>query len=394
MLTKKIIDLIKLYRDYNPQVVALKLAGKDLPLQNIIQQIEGRQKSKEKLPTWYDNDTIVFPARLSIEQASSETTANYKARLVQKGNLIDLTGGFGIDSYFFSKYCKSVDYVEHNEALFEIAKSNFNLLHANNVHCLNKNSTQLLQQAHLKFDTIYIDPARRSESGKKVFQLADCEPNVVENLDLYFQNASQILIKTSPLLDIDGTIADLRFVKEIHVVSVDNECKEVLYLLENNWIGEPQIHTVNFTKSRIEAFKFYRSEEKLDQIKYVDLGQYLYEPNASIMKSGAFKLISTRYKCGKIAPNTHLYTSDLLISDFPGKIFKLRISGKLKDFMSGLPNKKANVITRNYPLSAEQLKKKLDIKDGGEQYLIGFQNKGGKHEIAWAERVELRDEHS
>ncbi len=387
MLSAHILEIIKTYRNHNPQEVALKLSGKNLPLQMIVQQIEGWQKAKDKLPSWHSIGYIVFPVRLSIEQCSSETTAKYKAEIVRKGNIIDLTGGFGVDGYYFSKHCKSVTYIEQNEVLYEIAKHNFNILNARNVVCINGDGLAFLRQSKNSFDTIFIDPARRSESGKKVFQLADCEPNVTDNLAFLFEKSNQILIKTSPLLDIDKTIADLRFVKEVHIISVDNECKEVLYLLENEWLEKEKVFTINIIKSRNQTFEFYRNDEKEAKTNYSNPLKYLYEPNSSILKSGTFKLIATKFNINKIAPNTHLYTSNELIVEFPGRAFEIKNRGSEKEIVSHLKEKKANVITRNYPLTANQLKNKLKIKDGGDDYVIGFQTCEGKNEIVLAERI-------
>ncbi|MFN0047501.1 MAG: THUMP-like domain-containing protein [Cytophagales bacterium] len=387
MLPQEIRNIIIQNRHQTPQEVALKLNGKGYNLQLIVQQIEGWQKAKEKLPTWHKNDEILFPIRLSVEQCSSEITAAYKAQIIKGGNLVDITGGFGVDSYYLSKNSENTTYVEQNNALFDIVKYNFEIFQLSNIKCLNRNGLDFVFENSIRYDAIFIDPARRDNDGKKVFQLADCEPNIIENIDLLFTKSDKILVKTAPLLDIDKTIKDLKFVKEVHIVSVDNECKEVLYLLENEWVEEEKIITVNISKNQNQHFSFLFSDERKIEPTYSQPLKYLYEPNASILKSGAFKSIAQYYNLKKVAQHTHFYTSTDLLETFPGRKFEILFEGNEKEILKKLNGNMANVIVRNYPLSAEALRKKMRIKDGGDLYVVGFQLFDAKNAILLAQRM-------
>lgn len=387
MLSEEIQDLILQYRNTNPQEAALKISKKGISSTFIIQQIEGWQKAKDKLPTWHNTKNIIFPVRLSMEQCSSESTANYKALITKGSKLADLTAGFGVDSFAFTKSFENVIYIEQNKELFEIAKHNFESLNIHNIECINTNGIDYLLRSTEDFNCVFIDPARRNEKGIKIFQLNDCEPNILDQLDEILGKTKTLMVKTSPLLDIDKTISDLKFVKEVHVISVNNECKEVLYLIEKNWIGQEKIVAVNLTKGKNSPFEFYRNDEKNAEIRYSDPLSYVYEPNSSILKSGAFKYIAKTYNIFKLAPNTHLYTSDELISEFPGRIFKTKTLLKESEVKKMLMNGTANVMTRNYSLTADQLRVKLKIKDGGTDFIIGCKTNENKPIILLTEKI-------
>lgn len=330
----------------------------------IINQIIAKKKAKDKLPTWFSSENIIYPEKISIEQTSSEITAKYKASLVSGENLIDCTGGFGIDNYYFSKQFKLVIHCELNENLSKIVTNNFEILQATNIECYQGDSTGILKQLNQKFDCIYIDPSRRNDAKGKVFMLADCLPNVVDLQDFYYQFTDTILIKTAPILDLHAGLLELKNVAEIHIVAVDNEVKELLWKIEKNFNESPEIIAVNIEKekqtiTKIESSKSYSARYSLPK-------KYLYEPNASLMKSGGFEAVSELFAVGKLHQHSHLYTSDELI-DFPGRKFQIDaiVSFQKKEISQHIQGKKMNVSTRNFPIKPEEIKKKYKITDGG-----------------------------
>ncbi|WP_415060305.1 THUMP-like domain-containing protein [Flavobacterium sp.] len=333
----------------------------------ILQQIEAKAKAKEKLPLWYSTRNIIYPSKISVEQTSSEKTAIFKSSLIRGKKIIDLTGGFGIDAYFFSKQFESVIHSEQNAVLSSIVQHNFKQLNANNIQCIAGNSEEILSSLQQQFDWLYIDPSRRNEQKGKVFMLKDCEPNVPELMNYYFQFSKQILIKTAPILDIKAGLNELNFVKNIHIIAVENEVKELLWEIEKEYSGQPTLKTVNLTKSKTELFDFVLNEDS----SKATLGKpekYLYEPNAAIMKSGGFDEVAHFFKLKKLHPHSHLYTSNELIN-FCGRVFELQqtILYNKKNMMQ-LGLSKANITTRNFPETVETLRKKWKIKDGGEVY--------------------------
>jgi hypothetical protein len=334
----------------------------------ILNQIAAKTKAKDKLPTFFETENIIYPNKISVEQTSSEKTALYKSTLVGGENLIDLTGGFGVDDLYFSKVMKNVIHCEINEELSAIVKHNFEVLKINSIQCQQGDSFEILKVQTLHFDWIYIDPSRRNDLKGKVFMLKDCLPNVPELLSFYFSKADNILIKTAPILDISAGLLELSNVKHIHIVAVENEVKELIWELSKSFTGNPVLKTINITNEKIEEFSF----ELNSNANVPDYGfpkKYLYEPNSSIMKSGGFNEIGIQFKLDKLHQHSHLYTSDDYI-DFPGRIFKIQetISYTKNDMKSFLENKKANITTRNFPDSVEQIRKKWKIKDGGDLY--------------------------
>ncbi|MEO5599850.1 MAG: class I SAM-dependent methyltransferase [Cyclobacteriaceae bacterium] len=344
-------------------------------------QIAGRKKSKEKLPTYYAASGIIYPPSINLEQSSSEQTARFKAEILQnilKGKQIigaDLTGGFGVDAFFLSRAFKQLHFVEPEESLLEISRHNHQQLNATNIEYHISSAEIFIEDASHSCDFFYADPSRRTLTGRKVNAMEDSIPDVVKLSVQILKKSSVFLVKASPLLDIQAGLTQLPYVKAVFVISVDNECKEVLFVCEKATVGEPIIETVNLSNYKpSEAFSFRFSEERAHEARLNDPLQYLYEPNASILKAGAFKSIATRFNLQKIQKNTHLYTSHDLASEFPGRIFLVEktIRGDRQEIKKYFPDGKANVTTRNYPLSAEMLKKKTGLKDGGEKFLIGF----------------------
>lgn len=334
---------------------------------SIINQISSKKKAKDKLPTWFSSDNIIYPEKISLEQTSSESTAKYKASLVSGEKLIDCSGGFGIDSYYFSKQFQSVAHCELDTKLSTLVNHNFSTLHCTNITCHQGDSTEILKQLNQKFDCIYVDPSRRNEVKGKVFLLADCLPNVVELHDFYFQFTDTLLIKTAPMLDLHAGLLELKNVSEIHIVAVDNEVKEVLWKLEKNATQTPIVFAVNIEKGTTTTTKIDWNQSYQAQLSLPK--KYLFEPNAALMKSGGFEAISELFGAGKLHLNTHLYTSEKLI-DFPGRTFRIEqcVPYQKKEIAQLILQKKLNVSTRNFPLKPDEIKKKHKISDGGNLY--------------------------
>ena len=337
---------------------------------DIIEQIEAKKRCEKKLPTWFTTENIYYPNKLNIEQTSSEITANYKSNLIKGESIIDLTGGFGVDCFYFSKYFKTVEYCEINDTLSKIVKHNYKQLNISNILTQNIDGVDYLKTSNKIFDWIYIDPSRRHDSKGKVFFLNDCLPNIPVHLDLLFKHSKSILIKTSPLLDFSVGITELKHVKTIHVVAVNNEVKELLWILERNYSGEISIETVNIKKAKNEHFNFLLDEEKRAQSNYNKPLTYLYEPNAAILKAGGFHSISNQLNVFKLHQHSHLYTNEQLI-DFPGRCFKIqKVLSFNKKTLKKEAIKKANITTRNFPETVQRIRKKFNIKDGGNLYLF------------------------
>ncbi|KAB5491481.1 class I SAM-dependent methyltransferase [Flagellimonas hadalis] len=336
----------------------------------LVAQLEAKKKSQDKLPTWFHSANIYYPNKLNIEQTSSEAIAKYKAQIVSGKSLVDLTGGFGVDSYFFSRKMDSVVHCEINPELSEIAAHNFKVLGRENIQCIAADGMDFLKTATQNFDWIYIDPSRRNDKKGKVFLLADCLPNLPENLDLVFQRTRHVLLKTSPLLDIKQGISELNYVKEVHIVALNNEVKELLFVLERDFVGDVAIQAVNIINGKEDKFRFMLEEEQNNAVVFGEPSTYLYEPNAAIMKSGGFKSIGATYQFHKLHPHSHLYTSPTLV-DFPGRSFVIeKALPYSKSSIKALGVTKANITTRNFPMSVADLRKKHNIKDGGETYLF------------------------
>lgn len=373
----------------NDDVKSLVLKHKeilDVPASLVAEQISGRKKAKDKIPTFFSGETI-YPPGINLEQSSSEQTATFKTKIFLQTipsckSLIDLTGGFGVDSFFLSKIFKAVHYVEPNTNLFEVVRRNHTTLGASNITHHNTTAETFLSDEQ-EVSAIFIDPSRRNET-KKVFAFADCAPDVVSLKPRIFDSADYLLVKAAPLLDLKLGIQELGFVKKIVVLSVDNEVKEVLFLCKKDFVGEPVIDAVNLRKTSTDTFSFLFSEEANSNSTFVDPQTYLYEPNASILKAGAFKSVGNDFNLAKIQINTHLYTSETLVHEFPGRVFKIisEVKPEKKSLGEFFPDGKANVITRNYPLSVDELKKKTGLKDGGEKYLIGFSGQAKKFAVA------------
>ncbi|MFK5879862.1 MAG: class I SAM-dependent methyltransferase [Flavobacteriaceae bacterium] len=352
----------------------------------IVEQIEAKKRCKNKLPTWFATENIYYPNKLNIEQTSSEITANYKSELLKGDSIIDLTGGFGVDCFYFSKRFKNVTHCEINQELSEIVTHNYPQLKTTNVKTIATDGIAYLQNSDLKFDWIYIDPSRRNDVKGKVFLLDDCLPNVPKNINSLFNHSDNILIKVSPILDISSAINELKFVKEIHVVAVNNEVKELLFILKKGFKESVKIKTINLQKEQHQLFEFVFGKSKTPN--YGLPKNYIYEPNVAILKSGGFTEIANQLDLEKLHQHSHLYTSNFLI-DFPGRRFELKhnISFDKKQLKKLIPSKKANITTRNFPQSVAQIRKKTGIKDGGDDYLFCTTDCSNKKIILLCQKV-------
>ncbi|MEL6557919.1 MAG: RsmD family RNA methyltransferase [Bacteroidota bacterium] len=366
----------------NADVSKLLLSGKsvgNLPISWVVDQIRARKKAKAKLPSWYERSGVVFPPMLSIEQSSSEITGSYKSEIATGKRLIDLTGGMGIDSSFFARKCEEVCYVERHKDLVEIFEHNCEALGIKNIDCVNGDGIAVIENADEDYyDVIYLDPARRGKDNQKVFAIADCEPDVVKLQKLFQQKAHKTLIKLSPMLDISHTLSHLRNVKEVYVIAVDNECKELLFLIERDLDGQPVIKTVNIESSAIQKLDFSQPEEQSADLKIGNIGKFLYEPNVALLKAGAFKLPTSRYGIYKLDEHTHLYSADILVPDFPGKVYEVDqyFQPNKKLIKKHLAHKKVSVKTRNFPESVSAIRKKYNLKDGNDAYVFFCQAEG------------------
>jgi len=375
ILTTEVQEYIRIHTNDDVNKIALsKPVFEGISSAELAGQIAAKKKSLHKLPTWYHCAQIYYPPLLSIEQCSSEQTAAYKANLVTGQSVIDLTAGFGVDSLFFAKKVKNVVSCELEKDLSSISGNNAKVLGAKNIACVAGDGIDILK-TYPSFDTIYIDPARRSGSAK-VFKLKDCTPDVTLHLDLFLEKAQRIIIKTAPLLDISAGIAELKNVSEIHIVSVKNECKELLWIIDRDYSNETKIvcATVNET---VKTFSFELSalQTKIQIATSAPAG-YLYEPDVSLLKSGGFNFIGQAFGLQKLHQNSHLYFSDKVNSEFLGRIFQIE-SILSPNELKKEKNLAGNVIVRNYPDQAENLAKKYKIASNHDDFIIFTQNNKG-----------------
>ncbi len=365
----------------------------DIDMAAAVQQIEGRRTAREKWPSLLECEGFAYPPRLNREQASSEATALHKADICfqRLGNLrqqddapsmplhiADLTGGMGIDTFAMAGWRAEepreveVDYVEQNAELCRLAQSNALALGLKNVHVHCGDSLEWLQQKDKCFDLIFVDPARRDTHGRKVAAFEDCTPDILAHQELLFAKSKEILVKASPMIDITLGASQLHNVSDIYIVAVQGECKEVLFRCGKSE-GEPTIHCHHLHHGMVDSFAFTRESEAQAQATYSsEIKKYLYEPNAALMKAGPFKMLSQTEKVDKLSRNTHLYTSDSLIQHFPGRTFCVltEIKPTRKEVQRWIPDGKAHVVTRNYPMAAAELQRQLGLKEGGDLFVI------------------------
>jgi hypothetical protein len=357
--------------------LALKKAPVGTDFSLALRQIEARQLLRKKVLSWSENEDLLFPAHLSIEQCSSEASAQYKAGLLQGHSFADLTGGLGVDTYFIAQHFQQADYVEQQAELCDLALHNFAVLKAN-VKVWNETAEEYLTHCEPK-DCFFLDPARRDAYGRKTVSISDCTPDVAAMQDRLLEKALVVVIKLSPMLDISKALEELRYVKEVHVVAVSNECKELDVVLERGYEGEPQFVCVNLLTTQPELCFTQAEEHNCPSRLAEGVMNYLYEPNPAVMKAGCFKLLTERFDVYKLHKNSNLYTSEQLIPDFPGRIFEVETSApynkKVKQTLLS-DVEKASIAVRNFPLSVAELRKSLKIGDGDETYLFATTLKG------------------
>ena len=344
----------------------------EVSMQEIVQQIKGKKVAQKKFPYLLKNG-IIFPPNLNLEQASSQATAEFKVQHLKGKSFVDLTCGFGIDAYFLSQNFEEVTLVEQNSALLGIVKHNWKTLNRN-ANFINENLENFLKQNQEKFDLIYLDPARRDDQKNKKFLLEDLSPNLLEIQDQLLKISAQIIIKLSPLIDISYLISALKNIEEIQIIAVRNEVKELLVFMHSKKDKEHTTIRCTNLESEEHSFSFIFDDEKSATSEFSEPLQYLYIPNNAVLKSGGFNSISEKFNLKKLHPNSHFYTSDELLENFPGRVLKVEIIDS-KQIKKG---EKFNVISKNYPLTPDEIKKKYKIKDGGNEYLIFTQTQKNK----------------
>jgi len=341
----------------------------DIRIHDLANQILSKSKCRTKLPHWFVTAGIYYPKPINIEQTSSEITAQYKASLVSGKSLVDLTGGFGVDSYFLAQIVEQLTHCEIDPELSTIASHNFAVFGVKQINCLPVDGISFLQTTPEKFDWLFVDPSRRSDLKGKVFLLEDCIPNIIDHLDLMLSKSKQLLIKLSPILDINAVVSKLKNVTAIHIVAHMNEVKELLIVIEKENKLPIKIKTINFKRNLEEVFEAVYMT--LATANFSLPKTYLYEPNAAILKAGLFNQVSQQIKVCKLHSNSHLYTSDELIN-FPGRTFRILSSFKYnpKEIKKKFPLKKANITVRNFHETVAQIRKRTAIREGGADYLF------------------------
>lgn len=354
-----------------------------LPVPELVRQIQARQKARVKLPAWADNPDLIFPPALSVEQASSARTAAFKAELVAgAARLADLTGGFGADAAHFAVQVGQVDYVERDTKLAGVVSYNLAQLEIENVAVHATDAVSFLKSVPYPLDWLYLDPARRDGADRKIFKLRDCEPDVPRLLPLLLRHAPRILLKTSPMLDVEQAIQELGQVRRLWVVAVDNEVKEVLYELGAEPAVDPERLTVNLRRhGEPHEFRLNRAREARAVSRYAEPRQYLYEPNAAVLKAGGFKSVGNAFELFKLHQHSHLYTGDVLRADFPGRVFRVRAVEKydgaaLRAHLG--PEARAHITTRNFPDSVAEVRHRTGIREGGDTYLFATTDLRGR----------------
>lgn len=390
MINKAILeDEVQLFINKNLDADISKLILKKSPFEKVsskelAEQIQSKKSIRKKLPTWFNTESILFPPKINAEQSSSEQTADYKSKLILDGDLVDLTGGFGVDDYYFCKVAKHVTHCEINQKLSAIVAHNAEVLKIDNISFYTGDSKDFLNNLK-QTATIYIDPARRNTSGR-TFLFEDCEPDIINQLDIYQQKAKRIIIKAAPMLDINAAVNALKNVAEVHIISLNNECKELLFILDQS-IKSKTINCILINSLNTSTYSFTYKEEKNIAIDYAKVKNFIYEPDAALLKAGLFKTIAKEFKVEKLHPNTHIYTSETEKSNFPGRTLKVLELLDFKTFSEKNKIKKANIITRNFPFKPDELKKKLKITDGGEVYLYFITDKKENKMVLRCERL-------
>lgn len=344
----------------------------NVSMQEIAQQIKGSKVAEKKFP-FLLKENIVFPPNLNLEQTSSQATAIYKSQFLKGKKFIDLTSGFGIDAWFLSAKFEEITLVEQNSKLLEIVEHNWETLDRK-AKFINRNLEEFLKSNTETFDVVYLDPARRNDHKQKVFLLEDLSPNLLEIQHELLKISEQVIIKLSPLIDLKYLMSVLKNISKIEVIAVKNEVKEILVVISSKSVTEKIFCKCVNLESDDPDFEFYFGEEENISSEFSEPSQYLYIPNNAVLKSGAFNLISSQFNIKKLHPNTHFYTSNQLIENFPGR----RLEVQTIDAKELKKGDQFNIISKNHPLSPEEIKKKYKLKDGGTRYLLFTQTQKGK----------------
>lgn len=341
----------------------------------ILQQINGRKKVGDKIPAWAGHDKLLFPSVVSFEQCSSEKTAFYKSKLIGGNHLVDVTGGFGVDTFFMGQQFEEVDYVEQEGALAAVVRHNFQVLGASHIRVHIGDGIDFLKNSDRKADWVFIDPARRGAENKRVFLMEDSEPDIMALAGFLLTKSNRVLVKLSPMLDLEEIARKVDGVTALIVVAVQNECKEILAILENKTVAfdEIVIKTVDLRKDGTERHfntDFYH--QKNSTVPYANPLDHIYEPNRAVLKAGVQNHLAQSFGLQKIAANSHFYTSNQMIRDYPGRRFAVIqcLKPKKQALYNCVPHKKANIIARNYPLKASELYQKFKITPGGDHYVL------------------------
>ncbi|MEB2786249.1 THUMP-like domain-containing protein [Algoriphagus persicinus] len=364
----------------DPALLLFKYQDKtDFDLKAAVQQISARQKASKKLPFWSSNPQLIFPASISLEQSSSEQTAEFKARDRNGKLMIDLTGGFGVDSYFLGKNFEKAIYCEQQEELAEIATHNLEILAPSKFTSVKSDGLKFLAQTKKYFDLIYADPARRGKGNQKLYKLQDCEPDMISSWEMMKSKADSILLKVSPMLDISQALSELPDIQKVQVISVRNEVKELLLHWSKKQIESTLTIEAIDLGTKESSFSFEPSEEEGITSRIGEVEKYLFEPFSGVLKAGAFKTFGERFGLKKLDPNSHLYTSSVVKTAIPARVFEViqEVQPKKAEIKKLFPSGKVNVITRNYASGSEDLKKKLGVKDGGDDFLISTKTQSG-----------------
>ncbi len=388
VIDENISNFVNEHRNDDVRTLALHAARyPNVDMHEAATQIEGWQHACAKLPEWAAVEGIIYPPRISMEQCSSSPTALYKASLMNGETFADLTGGFGIDCSYISKKFSKAFYIERNERLCAVATHNFSLLGLEHIEIINGNCEDVLQTLP-SCDWIFMDPARRDGAGKKVVALADCEPDVAALRTLLLQKARRVMIKCSPMLDITAACRQLGSVAQVHVVAVNNECKELLFVLTSERVAAPLVRCVNIAGGKMQEFSFCMDDAH-EAAFAVEVGNFLYEPNAAIQKAGCPSSLASAYGVQKLHPNSNLYTSSVAVENFPGRSFRVTAlsgfsKGEIKNLLGDL--KRANVTVRNFPETVQLLRKRLKLSEGGDVYLFATTLADGRKVLVRCEK--------
>ncbi|AZA76741.1 methyltransferase [Chryseobacterium sp. G0186] len=372
LLNKEVQDYINANLTTDLHSLLLKKSPfPELSMQEIVQQIKGKQVAERKFP-FLLKEGIVFPPQLNLEQSSSENTALYKSEILKGKKFIDLTSGFGIDAYYLSQNFDDITLIEQNTELLKIVGHNWNIL-GRKARFVNQKLEDFLNENQENFDTVYLDPARRDQNKNKVFLLEDLSPNILEIKEKLLSVSGQVVVKLSPLIDLKYLVSVLPQIFRMDIIALKNDVKEIILFLSKENKAEIICHCVNL-ESGEPAFSFTFGEEENAKSEYSEPEKFIYIPNNSILKAGIFNLISEKIGLKKLHPNTHIYTSAEKKEDFPGRVLEMEVI----DSKSVKKKSQFNIISKNYPLKPEDIKKKYSLKDGGNDYLIFTQSKKGK----------------